>query len=922
MTSPPSPDPTLPGVDSPRSPLLGLLVPGVVLLVTLAVYLPALRGELVYDDLLLIGRNQLITDLANLPRILVRPYWDFLEPDEALQIGYWRPLTGVAHAVSYWIGGGAVWAFHAMGIGVHLLATLAAWSLARRLSGNLWVAGGTALVFGLHPTHVESVAWISALNDPLFGLFALLALGLHLRWRDRGSRGIPLVAALCFLGALGAKELGAAVLPMVAAIDLGRRRREGEPRGFLGSFHAAGRAYAPYGIVLALYLVARMFVFHSPWAGFDRVTTDFGVGALRLATLRVELLGGALELLAWPQHLRLFRPFRPELALGSADLVRAFLWLAIAAGLGVLLWIRRGRPGLAALLLIPAGFLPVLVRVESLGSFPLSDRFLYVPVFGFGLGLSLVLFRYVPKVPAALALVVIAGLYGAKSHARIGTWHDEEVLFTTAAKETPGCPYVLWGLGRVVLDDVREREDLESLERAIEIYEYAGSQLVKAQEPGSDLFVSSRDFLQVNLGLGWCYVTEAQLQGSKDFSTAMTVFDRVAKRIEGIMERTAALRERGVPVIDEHLELEQVYYAMGYAHLHAGEYEEAERRLRMALSLRRNFPQANHALGILYLEQRQFLVARRYFEASLAQIPNNYEDLYRIALSYFEEGRTREAKERAEELTIRYPDRADPLVILAAIALQLRDWREALHWVDLALAAEPNHGYAWYHKANALVMRDAASTHPGQGMGAEVLEAYRTAAMLLPGNFEAQYQYAAYLLQAGARDAALPALVRAYELCEDPALLLPMRQELARQPDPTADYLYTLGRIDGRRGELALAESWLDAALSIDPDHVGSLFQKARVLRDRGRHEEAVPLMDKACRLQDRSYDLHSEFGLYLAELGDVEEALRHLERALEIGPPPQMGEALRQSGRRALQKKIDELIAERDMVGPPIRRD
>jgi hypothetical protein len=36
---------------------------------------------------------------------------------------------------------------------------------------RLWVAAFTAIVFGIHPMHVESVAWVSERKDLLYTLF-------------------------------------------------------------------------------------------------------------------------------------------------------------------------------------------------------------------------------------------------------------------------------------------------------------------------------------------------------------------------------------------------------------------------------------------------------------------------------------------------------------------------------------------------------------------------------------------------------------------------------------------------------------------------------------------------------------------------------------------------------------------------------
>ena len=904
--------------DSSRRPLLFAVALCAPLFATLLLYLPGLAGELVYDDLNMVGRNPWIADLSNLPTIISSPYWDFLEPEESQQIGYWRPLTGACHAISFWVGNGAPWAFHALGLAVHLGAVLASFFLTRRLTGSVPVAGFCALIFGLHPVHVESVAWISALNDPLFGLFALLAMLAHLRWREGGSRGVAVLAPLMFALALASKELGAAVLPLILAVELGRTSRHDEGADTsLPFLYRPLAAYLPLLGVLVLYLAARMLVFESIWAGFDRQTTDFVVGAARIAGLRVEILGGSLELLAWPLDLRLFRPFRPTLAWTHPDLLRAMAWILVTAGATWGAW-RAGRGALlTALLVIPAGLLPVLVRMESLGSFPLSDRFLYLPVFGFGLLLALLAFRFLPKPAAAIVLVVVGGLYAAKSHERIGTWANEEILFVTAAQDTPRSPYVQWGLGRVMLGKVEASRNHALLEKTFEVYENAALLLVEAKRPDTDLFVSSRDFLQVRLGLGWCYVLLGQIEEAEGFGTALALFEKLAEEIELIYQQTRQAEALGIRTRTENLELEQVYTAIGVTHLLAGHPEPARQALQRALSLNPDYPEAHQNLGRVYHAEGQFLVARRHFESALAQRPTNLEDRLLIADCWFQEGNVPEAERMARDLLLEYSDEPAPMVVLATAAMQRQDWSEALRWLDRALAEDPGHGHAWYLKATALLVRDGAAARDVTGAGRDVLEAFRKATALAPKSFEAHYQFAAYLLMTGAVDAAVPLLTTAYELCDDDRKLQLLRQNFAGLPEPTADLFCDLAAIDRRRGEFDLTESWLNAALTLDANHGPSLLLKARLLRRRDRRSEALHVMRLAVAALPASYEIRSELGASLAEEGLVEEAIEALEAALALETPAEWDEELAQSSRERLAEKIRELRAALETPGP-----
>src|SRR6185295_12373432 len=63
-------------------------------------------------------------------------------------------------------------------------ATYMVFRLAQRLLKNMPAATIAALVFGLHPTHIESVAWISGITDPLLALFFIPSFLFYLNWRE------------------------------------------------------------------------------------------------------------------------------------------------------------------------------------------------------------------------------------------------------------------------------------------------------------------------------------------------------------------------------------------------------------------------------------------------------------------------------------------------------------------------------------------------------------------------------------------------------------------------------------------------------------------------------------------------------------------------------------------------------------------
>jgi tetratricopeptide (TPR) repeat protein len=832
-------------------------------------YLFGLRGEFVYDDLAMVVRNPRITGFSHLPEILTRPMLDFLDPEQASRIGYYRPVAGVALITGYALRGGQAIGFKLVSLLLHLAATAVAYRLARRLTRSEAIAFFAALLFGLHPTHVEGVTWISAINDPLFGLFSLLSLDAFVAWRDAGSEGFAWKAAAWLLPALLSKEMGAAVVPMALAIDLGRS----------SALRAIGRAYGPFAATLGVYLLARMIVFGDVLAGFDRTTTDFGVGGGRLLQLRFEMLGGFLWLLAWPGSLNLFRPFHPELPLGDPEFLRAIACIGALCLLSV--WLRKQRSGLAlaCALLVPAAISPALLRPQSLGMFPLSDRFLYLAALGWALLLVLLATRYLPRKAAYAALLLLAAAYGIRSGARTRFWRDERTLFALAAEESPRIPYVHWGYARVLLDEYhRNRKDLEALQTAHVEAQTALDLLEAAQKGDASIYGASNDHVQSNLALAWCLLYEAEIDEYHDYETALRVFEAVAARYPQSAEAQAGL---------------------GVVSMQLNRYAEAEAALRKATELNPSNADAHHNLGVLRIRQGDMKGAAKAFEEALRYRPDSLDDLIKLAQTREQSGDRAGALAAAARAQERHPDSAGPLVIRGTIAASEGKLDEALADVQQALALERDDGEALILKSQILLAR-------GEKAGAKI--ALLRATELLPQSFNAHYNAAALLLQEEGLEAALPYLVRAYDLRRDDATGKLLHERLAAMQIDDPDVLSRLAAADLDRGDESDALDWLDRAIEKKADYGPALYMKAVVLQKRGDATGAEALLRKACDAMPGSFDAHMQLGRLLAKASRNAEALPFLERALDIARTAAQGMPGGEQALASLREEIEKL--------------
>ncbi len=174
------------------------MLAGIVSALTFLVYLASLWNDFVlWDDDRYVYENEFIRSFDR--DFLKRAFLDFYS-------GNWHPLTWISHALDY-----AVWGLnplghhltnnvlHAMNTYLAVLLTISlavkygeratanGTSLFRDKRSILILGGVTGLLFGLHPLHVESVAWVSERKDLLCALFYLLSIYSYLAYA--GSLG-------------------------------------------------------------------------------------------------------------------------------------------------------------------------------------------------------------------------------------------------------------------------------------------------------------------------------------------------------------------------------------------------------------------------------------------------------------------------------------------------------------------------------------------------------------------------------------------------------------------------------------------------------------------------------------------------------------------------------------------------------------
>jgi tetratricopeptide (TPR) repeat protein len=117
------------------------------------------------------------------------------------EVGNYHPFTMLSLGMNYASSGTDATGYHITNLLLHLLNVLLVFQLVRLLSGNLIIAFITATLFGIHPMHLESVAWISERKDVLYTFFFLAGLISYIRFiRQKGKmRSVYYVVCLLLL---------------------------------------------------------------------------------------------------------------------------------------------------------------------------------------------------------------------------------------------------------------------------------------------------------------------------------------------------------------------------------------------------------------------------------------------------------------------------------------------------------------------------------------------------------------------------------------------------------------------------------------------------------------------------------------------------------------------------------------------------
>ena len=605
----------------------------------LVLYLPALtQGFIWYDDPIYVTENSHVATgltTANLAWAIT-----------SLYAANWHPVTWWSHMLDCQLFGLSPWGHQLTNSLLHGLNMVVVFVALRRLTGATWRSFAVALLFGVHPLQVQSVAWISERKNLLSTLFWMLSLWAYAEYAFCRRRREILDC--------GGKR---SATPLLTPSESGVALRL--PPQSKRVCYQASKLYCLGLICCCLGLMAKPMLVTAPflllvldWWPLVRLERrrlppllaekiPFLLAALVSAVLTsiAQKQGGALQstlpligrvenaAVGYCRYLtKLFLPvdlavFYPPVPDWPTLVVAGALLMLLLISVGVLLTRRQQPAVLAGWLWFLGTLVPVIGLVQA-GDQSLADRYFYVP--GIGLLIMLVwgaaafLQRWPRPAQAGAAICgVVAGLLFAVTHWQLGFWRDTETLFSRAIVVTKNnyLAHDILGVAlekRGLLDQaiVQFNKSLRERPNYAEAHNSLGLTLEKAGQPEQaishyrEAIALRPEFTDPHFNLAVALGTAGRVEESA------AEYEIVLK-----LDPSAA---------DAHNNL-------GFLFDKRGALDQAILHYRQAIRLKPNYARAHFNLGVALTRQAKLDEAISEFEIALQLKPDYAEARFNLA---------------------------------------------------------------------------------------------------------------------------------------------------------------------------------------------------------------------------------------------------------------------------------------------------
>ena len=623
---------------------------GLLIVAVLIVYIPAIRGQYIWDDDYYVTNNRTLTNLAGLGRI-------WFEIGATIQ---YYPMVFTTFWMEFHLWELVPHGYHLVNVLLHACGALLLFGVLRKLS--VPAAGLAAAVFALHPVHVESVAWITERKNVLSGVFYLASMLLYLRFAE--SRNEPnnrptnwrayFAALILYACALLSKTVTCS-LPAALVLLLWWKRKR--------------LRVADLAPLVPMFAVGLVLGLTTVWVEREHVGAKGAMWDLS-ALERCLIAGRALWFyagkLVWPTSLTFSYP-KWDIDTGMSW---QYLFPVAAIALVVSLWMLRGRVGkgpLVAALLFGGTLFPALgfIDIYPMRFSFVADHFQYLASIAVTTLLVVTVARGIATLgsrrksttrgdfdasnrslsrlgPASILLILLAIL----TWRQAGVYHDQETLWNDPIAKNPTSWMAHNNLGQYLAKFGRRDEAFEHFTAAVKL---------------------RPDYVLAQKNLGDIYIWRGELD----------VAERQYRKAVRIEPRYA-----------------EAHSSLGVALARQGKMDEAIVYMQQAVALKTTYTAGYNNLGLALADVGRFDDAVQAYTNALKTDPTSAEAYFNMGLALTSMGRTGEAVESYKNATRYRPTYADALFNLGNLYVKLGRHDEAAAAYRNVLRVNPSYAKA------------------------------------------------------------------------------------------------------------------------------------------------------------------------------------------------------------------------------------
>jgi Tfp pilus assembly protein PilF len=508
------------------------------------------------------------------PRVLEGLSWEnFKWSWTTFEFSNWHPLTWMSMMLDVNLFGQNAGLHHMTSVVFHLLNSFLVYIVVLNLTKAPWRSGLCAILFAVHPLHIESVAWASERKDVLAAFFGLISVYFYTQYaRNETYRH--------YVYSIAAFALGLCCKPMLVTWPFLFLLLDYWP---LNRFHDLSFKQCTRFVVEKVPLLSLSIIVSA--LTYLAQDASGSVASVQKFPVHIRFMNSVISyfeyilMTIYPNNLAVIYPHIIETISTAHFLISLSVLIVLSA---VSLWRIKKTPALFVGL---AWFLGVLVPVIGLvqvGGASMADRYTYLPHIGLFIaaiwGVHALVARYQKLQPIAVVVCIVycVGLAWAANQ-QTTRWNNGITLFTHTLKVTPGNTKAYTALGLSYARYGKHKEALDWFEGARQL------------DPG-------------NSG------------GHLNLGVALTALNRHDDAIKAFRAGLAIDPENGM-----------AHSRIGLAYIILEEFEKAEKSFDAALALDPDNPENHFNLALAYYHEKKFPESRASVQKALALRPSYVE---------------------------------------------------------------------------------------------------------------------------------------------------------------------------------------------------------------------------------------------------------------------------------------------------------